>query len=354
MLSPPSPLEHLKNRRDVPRTFSPTHGTIKHNNFGYRKASFAGKDKHKEAVVDIVTSNRFLPELLVPPEVDWFYSQLGIDDRYFSLTSPQEVADHVESLYGAKSSAVYIFTSPPGVSLANGPQYKQRIDSQYLDNSNPTDAWRLESYRAIPPATISGDDVNDGAPIESVAAQLRSYFVSKCDFVDTKLDEQDLLKPGVNIREVGDKTFLEKATDNTLEIYQELMDEALRRMGPVVAAYDVENSREHRIVLAYKQGGTRSFFSALSALYQVLLDAQARWVESMSWENLRNGVTIISLYLHPLQGIPNEGNILQIINELLLIYVLPSNSLFTGLQLSVQESTYIYSAWVFGFSRSTS
>ncbi|BGP01719.1 NAD-specific glutamate dehydrogenase [Rhodotorula toruloides] len=313
MLSPPSPLEHLKNRRDVPRTFSPTHGTIKHNNFGYRKASFAGKDKHKEAVVDIVTSNRFLPELLVPPEVDWFYSQLGIDDRYFSLTSPQEVADHVESLYGAKSSAVYIFTSPPGVSLANGPQYKQRIDSQYLDNSNPTDAWRLESYRAIPPATISGDDVNDGAPIESVAAQLRSYFVSKCDFVDTKLDEQDLLKPGVNIREVGDKTFLEKATDNTLEIYQELMDEALRRMGPVVAAYDVENS-----------------------------------------QNLRNGVTIISLYLHPLQGIPNEGNILQIINELLLIYVLPSNSLFTGLQLSVQESTYIYSAWVFGFSRSTS
>ncbi|EGU12140.1 NAD-specific glutamate dehydrogenase [Rhodotorula toruloides ATCC 204091] len=254
MLSPPSPLEHLKNRRDVPRTFSPTHGTIKHNNFGYRKASFAGKDKHKEAVVD--------------------------------------------------SSAVYIFTSPPGVSLANGPQYKQRIDSQYLDNSNPTDAWRLESYRAIPPATISGDDVNDGAPIESVAAQLRSYFVSKCDFVDTKLDEQDLLKPGVNIREVGDKTFLEKATDNTLEIYQELMDEALRRMGPVVAAYDVENS-----------------------------------------QNLRNGVTIISLYLHPLQGIPNEGNILQIINELLLIYVLPSNSLFTGLQLSVQESTYIYSAW---------
>ncbi|BGP01728.1 NAD-dependent glutamate dehydrogenase [Rhodotorula toruloides] len=363
MLSPPSPLEHLKDRLDVPRTPSPAHGTIKHNDLGYRKASFAGKDKHKEAVVDIVASNGFLPELLVQPEVDWFYSQLGIDDGYFSLTSPQEVADHVESLYGAKvqahashqdyleiklekegdSSAVYIFTSPPGVSLANGPQYEQRIDSQYLDNSNPTDAWRLESYRAVPPATTNGDDTNGQAPIESVAAQLRSYFVSKCDFVDTKLDEQELVKPGVNIREVGDKTFLEKATDNTLEIYQELMDEALRRMGPVVAAYDVENSRERRIVLAYKQGGTRSFFSALSDLYH----SYGFYSTRKYVENLRNGVTIISLYLHPLQGIPNEGNILQIIKESSLIYVLPNNPLFTGSQLSVQESTYAYSAWVF-------
>lgn len=57
--------------------------------------------------------------------VEWFYSQLGIDDGYFSLTNPQEVADHVEvghhpalnawtiplidtntqSLYGAKVQA---------------------------------------------------------------------------------------------------------------------------------------------------------------------------------------------------------------------------------------------------------
>jgi len=39
------------------------------------------------------------------------------------------------------------------------------------------------------------------------------------------------------------------------------------RMGPVVAAYEVEQSRERRLVIAYKQGGTKSFFSALSDLY---------------------------------------------------------------------------------------
>jgi glutamate dehydrogenase len=168
----------------------------------------------------------------------------------------------------AQNSAVYIFTSPPGVSLSNGPQYERRIDEKYIDVSTPQNAWRLESYRAAGPAdTPEGVLDSNGLPVESVAAQLRSYFVSKCDFVSTQLSEEEITKPGVSIREVSDKTFLEKATGNTLEIYQELMDEALRRMGPVVAAYDVESSRERRIVIAYKSGGTRTYFSALSDLY---------------------------------------------------------------------------------------
>lgn len=38
-------------------------------------------------------------------------------------------------------------------------------------------------------------------------------------------------------------------------------------MGPVVTAYEIEGSKERRVVIAYKQGGTTSFFSALSDLY---------------------------------------------------------------------------------------
>jgi glutamate dehydrogenase len=164
-----------------------------------------------------------------------------------------------------QTSAVYIYTSPPGVSLKSGPQYEQRIDNQYLDVSTPEKGWRLESYRAAP--AVPDQANGDGTQLESVTAQLRSYFVSACDFADSSLSPEELVKPGVDIRQVADRTFLEKATDNTLEMYQELMDEALRRMGPVVAAYDVEGSRERRIVISYQQGGTRSFFSALSDLY---------------------------------------------------------------------------------------
>ncbi|GAA5864051.1 hypothetical protein JCM3774_006364 [Rhodotorula dairenensis] len=363
-LNPPSPLEHLKDRLDVPRTPSPAHGIIKQDDLGYRTARFAGKDAHKAAVIDIVASNGFLPEVLVQSEVEWFYSQLGIDDGYFSLTNPQEVADHVESLYGAKvqahashqdyleiklekeseTSAVYIYTSPPGVSLKTGPQYEQRIDNQYLDVSTPQQAWRLESYRAAPAVPDSANgDANGFVQLESVTAQLRSYFVSACDFPESSLSPEELVKPGVDIRQVADRTFLEKATDNTLEMYQELMDEALRRMGPVVAAYDVEGSRERRIVISFQQGGTRSFFSALSDLYH----SYGFYSTRKYVENFRNGVTIISLYLHPLQGPPSEANILQIIKEASLIYVLPSNPLFLGTQLSAQEATYAYSAWIY-------
>ncbi|GAA6024817.1 hypothetical protein JCM8202_006008 [Rhodotorula sphaerocarpa] len=362
-LNPPSPLEHLKDRLEVPRTPSPAHGIIKQDDLGYRTARFAGKETHKAAVIDIVTSNGFLPDALVQSEVEWFYSQLGIDDGYFSLTSPEEVADHVESLYGAKvqahashqdyleiklekesdASAVYIYTSPPGVSLKSGPQYEQRIDNQYLDVSTSEKAWRLESYRAAPALPDQANGDANGAQLESVTAQLRSYFISACDFVDTKLSAEELSKSGVDIREVADRTFLEKATDNTLEMYQELMDEALRRMGPVVAAYDVEGSRERRIVISYQRGGTRSFFSALSDLYH----SYGFYSTRKYVENFRNGVSIISLYLHPLQGPPSEANILQIIKEASLIYVLPSNPLFLDTQLSAQEATYAYSAWIF-------
>ncbi|GAA5866946.1 hypothetical protein JCM8547_003926 [Rhodosporidiobolus lusitaniae] len=362
-----SPLAHLTHL-EVPgsspaRTPSPAHGTIANGDLGYTKAKFEGKDAHREAVLDIVAGNGFLPDSLVQSEVDWFYDQLGIDDGYFKLTSPQEVADHVESLYGAKvqahashqdyleiklekeseNSAVYIFTSPPGVTLSNGPQYERRIDEKYIDVSTPSNAWRLESYRAAP-ASEDGADVDaNGLPVESVAAQLRSYFISKVDFVDSKLSAEEIKKPGVDIREVSDKTFLEKATDNTLEIYGELMAEALKREGPVVAAYDVERSRERRIVIAYKTGGTRTYFSALSDLYH----SYGFYSTRKYVENFRNGVTIISLYLNPLQGPPSEASIIQILKEASLTFVLPSNPFFTGSQLSVQEASYAYAGWIF-------
>ncbi|BGP18089.1 NAD-dependent glutamate dehydrogenase [Rhodosporidiobolus nylandii] len=373
---PESPLAHMKHLGDsleVPRTPSPAHGTIANGDRGYNQVKFSGKEQHQQQVLEIVSSNGFLPDALVESEVEWFYSQLGIDDGYFALTQPQEVADHVESLYGAKiqahaahqdyleiklekeseNSAVYIFTSPPGVSLSNGPQYEQRIDEKYIDPSTASSAWRLESYRAAPPddSPVAAGEVEvdaNGLPIENVAAQLRSYFVSKCEFVQTQLSEEEIQKPGVSIREVSDKTFLEKATDNTLEMYQELMDaegvqEALRRMGPVVAAYDVERSRERRIVIAYKQGGTRTYFSALSDLYH----SYGFYSTRKYVENFRNGVTIVSLYLNPLQGPPSEASILQIIKEASLIYVLPANPLFTGSNLSVQEASYAYAGWIF-------
>lgn len=80
-----------------------------------------------------------------------------------------------------------------------------------------------ESYRATSTA---------GASTQLVAQQLRCYFVFKCSFptLDPALD---LTQP-IDIKLVSDASFLEKATQNTLDIYQEVMDEALQRYGVLV------------------------------------------------------------------------------------------------------------------------
>jgi glutamate dehydrogenase len=45
------------------------------------------------------------------------------------------------------------------------------------------------------------------------------------------------------------------------------MRNALERTGPVVECYEVEGSRERRLIIGYKQGSTQRYFSALSDLY---------------------------------------------------------------------------------------
>ena len=70
-----------------------------------------------------------------------------------------------------------------------------------------------------------------------------------------------------DIRTVSDPIFLEKASENTLEIYQRVMWNVQTRFGPVIEVFEVEGSRERRLVIGYKTEGTKKFFSALSNLY---------------------------------------------------------------------------------------
>ncbi|KAM0748372.1 NAD-specific glutamate dehydrogenase [Meredithblackwellia eburnea MCA 4105] len=336
---------------------------IKNDDVGYNSFTFAGKAAQASRVEDRIRANGFVPDALVKTETEWFYNALGLDESYFKLESVETVADHIESLYGAKvqahaahqdyleikleketeNGAVFIYTSPPGVSVTDGPQYEQLIDSKYLDHSTPSPsgtAWRLESYRAA----------GNVSSTSSVAQQLRCYFVSKCSFANpvpppsAAAGKDEEAPSTVDIKTVADKVFLEKATENTLEIYQNVMDEALKRMGPVVTAYEVDGTRERRVVIAYKQGGTKAFFSALSDLYH----SYSFYSTRKYVETFQNGITIISLYLLPLSGPPIEANVLQIIKEASLIYVLPTNPLFTTTsQLTVQEAAYAYSGWIF-------
>ncbi|KAF8455771.1 glutamate/leucine/phenylalanine/valine dehydrogenase [Kalaharituber pfeilii] len=345
----------------------PTHLSIGKSNCiaskdaaGYVTPVFEGKEKQMEEVMDALEAKGFIPSDLVESETQWFYSALGIDDLYFRSESVDSIVNHILSLYAGKVAAfsrddkrleirldreaedhaVYIDTSTPGVSVLDGPRYEQRIDEKYLNGSNPQKAYRVETFRS-------------SSQLPNSSQQLRCYFVYKCDFVNPN--------PGPNetdLSVISDKAFLEKVTENTKQIYQHIVQNVMERTGPVIEMFDVEGTREKRLVVGYRQRSAVGLFSALSDLYHYYGVTSARkYVEQFS-----NGVTVMSIYLRPLpagiaeagskprQFPPIEASIYQIMKEVSLLYCLPQNKFqvhFVDGTLSLQETIYAHCVCIF-------
>ncbi|KAG6329847.1 hypothetical protein ID866_9242 [Astraeus odoratus] len=327
---------------------------------GYTTPVFKGKEEQRAKVQAEVAAKGFIPRELVANEVNWFYSHLGIDDTYFQNESLSVISDHVIALFGAKvlaftkhdpsklvidlekidekgNGATFIHTSAPGLTSTEGPgaTCESRIDALYLDNATPASCYRLETYRST------------GSISATASQQLRCYFITKCNFPSPP--PSTCADGTTDIRTVSDRVFLEKASENTLEIYQRIMWQVQSRYGPVMEVFEVEGSRERRLVIGYKMGSTSRFFSALSNLYHYYkLYSARKYVEQFS-----NGVTIISLYLNPMPNSsapPIEHSIIQVMKEASLLYCLPDNPFFlapSNGSHAVQEATYAYCGWVF-------
>ena len=154
----------------VPGTATPVqNGHILHETgSGYVAPKFEGKAQQMEEVVAELDRAEFIPEDFVKSETEWFYNALGIDDMYFSTESVQAISSHIHSLWAAKVAAyargdnkmrvqldkedtdhaVYIDTSTPGVTIPNGPNHEQRLESKYLDGSRGANSYRVETFRA--------------------------------------------------------------------------------------------------------------------------------------------------------------------------------------------------------------
>jgi glutamate dehydrogenase len=152
---------------------------------------------------------------------------------------------------------------------------------------------------------------------------------------------------------ISDRIFLAKATKNTLQIYQEILELAATRTGPIIEAFHTKNPGDKRLVIAFRQRTALGIFSALSDLchyYGVI--SSRKYVEQFS-----NGITIISMYLKPVPGQsldtkfpPIEQSLYQICKETSLLYCIPQNefqTLFASGRLSLQETIYGHCVWVF-------
>ncbi|KAL0638274.1 NAD-dependent glutamate dehydrogenase [Maublancomyces gigas] len=316
----------------------------KENASGYVSAVFDGKNEQMESVMEFLDENGFIPEDFVDGETRSFYNSLGIDDMYFKSESVENISNNILALYAGKVNAfskndkrlevrldresedraMFIDTTSPGISVLSGPLYEQRIDEKYLNSATPDKAYRLESFR-------------------STDARVRCYFVYKCDFVNPKPDANE-----TDLAVISDKSFLERATPNTMVIYQHIVKTVTERTGPVIQMIEIEGTKEKRLVIGFKQGTAMGIFSALSDLYHYYGCTSARkYVEQFS-----NGVTVMSIYLCPVPTAmtnpthpPIETSIYQIMKEVSLLYCIPQNMFqahFISGKLSLQETIYAH------------
>lgn len=272
------------------------------------------------------------------------------------MENPGVIANHITSLYAAKVAAfsredkreeirldmeasdhaIYIDTSEPGKSAIGGPRYEHRLESKYLDGTDTSKRFRVETFRS--PGIL-------GQNTDSKTA-LRCYFVYQCMFVDPNADPKE-----TRLEVISDRMFLAKATKNTKQIYQEIIELAVNRTGPVIEVFDIENSREKRLVVAFRSRTARGMFSALSDLYHYYgVTSSRKYVEQFS-----NGITVMSIYLRPAANLegnfpPIEESIHQITKEVSLLYCIPQTKLhhlFASSTLSLQETVYAHCVWVF-------
>jgi len=236
----------------------------------------------------------------------------------------------------AYDHAIYIDTSEPGKSAIGGPRYETRLETKYLDGTDANQRFRVETFRS---PGVLGESATS-------KATLRCYFVYQCQFVDPNADPEE-----TRLHIISDRMFLAKATKNTRQIYQEIIDLAVKRTGPVIEVFDIEGSQEKRLVVAFRSRTARGMFSALSDLYHYYgVTSSRKYVEQFS-----NGITVMSIYLRPATNLeaeypPLEQSIHQITKEISLLYCVPQHklhSLFASGDLSLQEAIYGHCVWVF-------
>ncbi|KAI0540886.1 NAD-specific glutamate dehydrogenase-like protein [Xylaria digitata] len=332
------------------------HKVLRSATVGYIAPEFKGKDEQMKAVKEIIAKDDWIPASHLEEQISWFYNELGIDDVYFQMEKAEVIATIITSMYAAKVAAhsridkreeiqldmeavdhaIYIDTSIPGLSNLKGPRYENRLEAKYLDHADPDKRFRVETFRS--PVSLSND--------KSSTTSLRCYFVYQCQFVDSRPAPDE-----TRLEVIGDRMFLTKATKNTKLIYHDIIKLAVTRTGPVIEVFDIEDTEEKRLVVAFRSRTARSLFSALSDLYHYYgVTSTRKYVEQFS-----NGITVMSIYLKPAANLetepmPFDESIHQITKEISLLYCIPQNKLhplFASGELSLQETIYGHCVWVF-------
>ncbi|TPX68844.1 glutamate dehydrogenase, partial [Chytriomyces confervae] len=325
----------------VPSTIIPTSVSAQHSIAAAAEArdnasAFVKSDQMK-MVASFIEAKGFIPKDLIAQEVAWFYT---IARNIFSIYSAKIVAfikDETTldiNLSRETDSGALFMQSVPNTAAPRSDNCELTIDAKYLDTSNRAKSFRLESYRS-----------QSSVASNSFSTHVNSYFLYRCNFPERR----DASAEFSSLEEICDPYFYEHATEQTIACYERIIRRVLKRTGVMIEALDVPASPEKRLVIGFRQGTTRQYFSALSDLYNFYeLVSSRKFVEQFS-----NGITVMSIYLSRAPGgnaALLENSIHQVVKEASLLYCLPTTPFQGHFQrgtLSVQESIYGYIGWIF-------
>jgi glutamate dehydrogenase len=276
----------------------------------------------------------YRPQTLLT-EIGWFYRELGLDHYYFRITSPELIAEHIQSLFAARVLArnrrkevalLMESVSANRVMLACRDEHytavrvERQIEVRYPEH-------RIQSYRSRGP--MSPDS----------AAKMRLFFLTPANYVS----DEPVDPATSDIRRIGDKVFLELSSAPTKERYQAVLKEAANRFGTTVRVFDRPDRQTKQLIVCYRRGSTHSYFSAVSDVINSHgLVSLRKYVEHFA-----NGLTLFSIHFD--ENVDRE-TMNQVVEDVSLVYVLPRTSLtplFRQGKLSAQEVVYAYAAWKF-------
>lgn len=345
----------------------------------YKVAAFPGKDAQREQVVDIVDKLGFIPDDLIEQEVAWFYNSLGIDDQFFSREQPQIIADIIHSLYASKLDSFAksesakaplaiknrivtkdnhaIFMESTGARFANllGSEAEASASADYADSYPP--------YQLDVEVDDKFLDNKDKKPMRVV-----SYWTPESDVKLTFAYEaafgaraaavsQEQLLAG-DIDAISDASMAQTVSQETKKLYGLLISLVQQREGPVIkVTASKDNADEVRLLVAYKKGTTKHYYSELNSLFHYYkLRVSKFFVEQFQLAEESKDVVAFSIYLNKSQQASDllpqdlELSIKQIEREASLLYAIPANSfvkLYEQRQFSPQEAIYAHAAAIF-------
>ncbi len=222
-----------------------------------------------EKLEELVLKTGYLSNERVRRELQWFNTELGLDNYYFKTTPIENIAKH---LIAISASEMVSKLGGEGVGIQLTSEDRDRAVYIVEDESSKTEEierriekkyplFRLESYRTKKKKTLGH--------------YLRLYVVTKPVFKNwTKMGEP------ITFKDAASTAFIKRSAPETIERYKTAWESMNTRESPYISITDKPETGESRVMVGIHQQGRRRFLKNFShLLYQYNLYSNRKYVE---------------------------------------------------------------------------